>query len=90
MTCLARGDLAAPVLAALAKERPVRFYTGRNNKWQVRNECLAADAREIAAQRALVGLGSDAEDISVLAAARDFIAAAASAKAAYRSAKLAG
>lgn len=86
---LARGDLAVPVLSSLAQDHPVPFYRGRNNKWQVTNECLTADAREITTQRALMRLASDADDASVAIAARAFIAAASEAKAAHRAAKLA-
>lgn len=86
---LAKGDLAVPVLSSLAQDHPVPFYRGRNNKWQVTNECLTADAREITTQRALMRLASDADDASVAIAARAFIAAANEAKAAHRAAKLA-
>ena len=89
MIDIAHGDRAVPVLADLAAGRPVPFYTGRNSNWQVRDECLAADSREIVSQRALLGLASDAEDEAVLIAARALIVAAATAKAAHRSAKLA-
>lgn len=89
MIDIAHGDLAVPVLTDLAKGRPVPFYTGRNNKWQVTNECLAADAREITAERTLLRLAPDAEDAAVLAAARAFIVAATAAKAAHRAAELA-
>ncbi len=86
---LARGDLAVPVLSSLAQDRPVPFYTGRNNKWQVTNDCLTADTREIVTQRALMRLGPDADDASVVVAARAFIAAASEARAAHKAARLA-
>lgn len=89
MIDIARGDLAVSVLADLAKGRPIPFYNGRNSKWQVSNECLAADSREITAQRGLIGLPTDADDGAVLVAARAFIGAAAAAKAAHRAARLA-
>lgn len=90
MAEILEGDLAVPVLASLAEHRPVLFYLNRNSSWQVRDECLAADAREIAAQRALLGLPADADAAAVLVAARALIAASAAMKEAHRTAKLAG
>lgn len=89
MSDLVGADRAIPVLAKLAQGRPWPFYIGRNSKWQVRNETLAADAHEIATQRALTSLTPDADDVAVLAAARAFIDAAAAKAAAYHTAKLA-
>lgn len=89
MNAIAYGKLAAPVLAKLAKGRPAPTYTGRNAKWQVRNECLAADAGEITAQRALVQLGLNADDAATVAAARVFINASRAAQAARGTAKIA-
>lgn len=86
MAEIVEGELAVPVLDRLAQRRPVLFYRGRNNSWQVRDDCLAADANEIAAQRRLLGLPHDAADDAVLTAARAFIAAATTAKAAHRAA----
>lgn len=83
------GDHAVPVLGSLAQGRPLPFYNNRNSRWQVRNEALAADAREITSRRALLGLSGDADDTTVLVAARAFIAAAAAANVAHRVAKLA-
>ncbi|WP_296721979.1 ATP-binding protein [Erythrobacter sp.] len=76
MVYLVHGDLAVPVLAALARGRLVPSYSGRNLKWQVSNECLVADAREITSQRNLLRLAPDADDPAVLVAARAFIVAA--------------
>jgi hypothetical protein len=90
MIDLACGNLAVPVLAALAKERLVPFYDSRNHKWQVCNECLVADAREITTQRNLLRLHPNDDDSEVLAAARAFIVAAkATALAAHRAANAA-
>ncbi len=85
---IADSERAVPVLHELAKGCPSPVYQNRNSKWQVRNECLAADAREIVSRRALMGLAHDADDAVVLTAARAFIVAAAGAKAAHRQAKL--
>lgn len=89
MVDLVSGNLAVPVLATLAKGRPEPFYIGRNAKWQVRDEALAADAVEIMAERVLKRLTRSADDATVLAAARAFIDASAARRAAYRVAKLA-
>lgn len=87
MIAICKGDRAVPVLADLAKDRPVTFYHNRNSKWQVTNECLAADAREIIAQRDLMLLTPDTPDEPLLAAARTFVLAASAAKAAHDAAK---
>ncbi|WP_394269556.1 ATP-binding protein [Qipengyuania sp.] len=89
MADLVSADLAVPVLATLASGRPQRFYIGRNAKWQVRDEALAADAVEIMAERVMKRLTSSADDATVLAAARAFIDASTAREAAYRVAKLA-
>lgn len=89
MIALAQSDLAVPVLSKLATDRPVRSYTGRNNKWQVTNECLEADESEIITRSALTRLAPEADDASVLTAARAFMAAARTAKAAQTASKAA-
>lgn len=89
MTRIAGGDLAVPVLAGLSEGRPVPFYLGRNTQWQVTDVCLAADAREITTERALLGLPIGSNDSAVLDAARAFIAAATAAQAAHQKARLA-
>lgn len=88
MIDIARSDLAVPVLAELSKGRPVSFYIGRNSKWQVSNGCLAADALEIAALRALKTLTVDVDDTTLIVAARTFIRAVTAVNAAGRAAKL--
>lgn len=88
MIAIFGGDRAVPVLADLAIGRPVTFYNNRNSRWQVTNECLAADAREIIAQRGLMRLAPDTPDEPLLTAARAFILAASAAKAAHDTAKL--
>lgn len=89
MNDLVHGNQAVPLLAALAQRRIVHTYTGRNQKWQVSNECLAADAREIMTKRSLLDLSPDAEEAALLSAARAFIVASKAAALAAHSAALA-
>ena len=88
MADIVYGDRAVPVLAPLAKNRPQRFYTGRNAKWQVRDEVLAADSTEIAAEHALKRLTSNSDDAVILAAARSLIDASHAREAVYRAARI--
>ena len=87
MVDLLGGDRAASVLADLAQRRPRHSYSGRNAKWQVRNEALLADAAEIVARSVLMSLPRDASDDAVIGKARAFIDASRAREAAYRLAK---
>ena len=84
------GSSAAwPELEQLAQKAPLTHYNSRTNKWQVRDDVLAADAKEISSRQALLGLNTQADDATVLIAARAFISAASKARATQNAAKLA-
>jgi hypothetical protein len=66
---------APPELSALAKHAPSHQYANATERWQIVDEVLIARQNEILTRFELLTLGRNADDATILGAAKNFIAA---------------